>query len=226
MRRLLLFLPLVFLIACTPAAPANDRTETGTPVASSSSSAASVTWETYENKVVGYRMQVPASSASPMASNTFAVWDGACAVDGGLGPLTIWIYEREGERNDPTLNPQQKEQLLLPLQKRVQAIWEQNRAERTAEKDVGPIETLTVNGQEAYRFWVTGSYGDALRGWVTERKQYQVFFDKKGLLFHLDYPFQEEAAVETMLRSWQDVPPSFTGPTLYDAAKACQKARM
>ncbi len=180
-------------------------------------------WPTYKNLVVGYSMQYPPETGG-MASNTFAIWEEACAVEGKIGPLDIQTVSKS-EALAPAnaaYYEYMHDYVKLPLRERAEQVWNKNASEASNEKSTGDLTEVTVNRLTGYRLWTTHSYEDIRGGQLVDGKTYVILFDDGDLQFKLMYSAAVEGAVKQMLESWQSIKPTYLAKNLNDAAKKCQ----
>lgn len=182
-------------------------------------------WREYRNDVVGYRMEYPVEYGA--GSNTYAISDAECAIEVSVGPIRVSVNTPDDLEPERNLPEEMREYLRMPLEARILKLWSENRkeAEEDAEKELGSLDELTVDGAPAYRFWTTGTFASYSGGWVQPEKGYVLFFDDGDRMFQMSYSSRDAEIVDRMIRSYESIDATYTAETLYDAALACDAER-
>jgi hypothetical protein len=164
----------------------------------------SAVWQVFNN--TRYRFQLKYSGTSTASSNEMAT-AAERSSDLVVGPLALDILDPAAWSQTPDYQTIYKQYMTEPTEDYAAAIQRMNAEDQNPNvqnKEVGDIETITVAGRTAYRFWVTGSFINERGGHLLEKKQYFLYFNSRGITYAFSYSADDEALATTMLNTFQE----------------------
>jgi len=165
-------------------------------------------WETYRNDIYGYKFSIAPSAEGEVQSNSYGkeaneaanitLFLGEKGSDTG-NSFKVWAFKEGG--NASGLQRLSGINDYLDVKKVAEAIWRINKEDTNPnfpDKRVGNFQEFTFEGEAAYKFSLTRSYGNVTGGYVLDRENIILYVKHGNILYELIYPAYSTSAAQIL----------------------------